>query len=148
MQVDALNQRRKLPPKKPFSNNPPTKKQQRLPPHPTAASSSSQKKSFAPAVKKGFKCFLCDKPGHFARDCQGINNLSVQRLRQIGTAMEAMEQSGEVRYEDLDEEEEAEEDLQNYDEESEVDQDVNLISFEEQPAPSEEHYYQPDGQGF
>ena len=145
MDVDAIKHkgknipgRRPFPsrsaPAKPAQSRPPQKTRGRLPPHPTAGQPrASSSNSSAP--KKTYNCFLCDKPGHFARECTAkLNQLDFEHIQQMSFAMEDLceLQSQEGDNHEEDEEDPLEEDPLN----EEYDQSSDLISFEELPTPS------------
>jgi hypothetical protein len=146
MDVDAMKHGKGKGPQKKGQAKPkplPKKTSNRLAPHPNAASSS--KPSFPSSTSKPRKgnCFLCGKPGHFARDCRtSKEQVDMEYIREMFHAMEVAtgEQDQEEDTDDVLEEEE-EESVQP----EEEDQD-DLISFEEM-AQSED-FEDAFGQGF
>ena len=123
-------------PVKPAQSRPPQKTRGRLPPHPTAGQPrASSSNSSLP--KKTYNCFLCDRPGHFARDCTAkLNQLDFEHIQQMSITMEDFceLQSQEGDNQEEDEEDPLEEDPLSPNEE--YDQSSDLISFEELPTPS------------
>ncbi|KAF9642418.1 hypothetical protein BDM02DRAFT_3193309 [Thelephora ganbajun] len=134
MDVDAVKHVKP----KPVTTKPLRKKeeephrQNRLPPHP---SSSRQKplpqKPREPYRKRPLYCFICDQPGHFAKECKAkINEIKITHIQQLGLALEESMYSGSQE-EDYDEEEQELEKWMGIEEEEDGDYDhqEDLITF-------------------
>jgi hypothetical protein len=155
MDVDAINHRKgkpqQKPQPKPKSKFPiPKKTNTRLPPHPTAQPSSSRPRTSTQTTRnpRSYNCFICDQPGHYARDCKtSIAQIDHEHIRQLGLAMEATMdlQSQEGDYQE--EEEMLEEELM-YAPFEDADQAGDLISFEDPSNPHDENEDNTHGQGF
>ena len=131
MQVDAINMKKgKRPMKK--SSKPSRKdssKSSRLPPHPT--SKKPVDKPRASGSKTDFKCFACDKPGHYSRNCTTRKKeIPIEYIRQMGMLLETIEDSKNQNESDSEEDEH----IYNPDSGSEEEEEEDLIKLESEES--------------
>ena len=101
MEIDALGQKKKPmgKAKAPAKPAPVKKPAQRLAPHPFGGPLKTPSSSKAPPKptpstsrsQKTFYCYLCNKPGHFARNCKNdIRGLSPTHINNMQTALDVL----------------------------------------------------------
>ena len=158
MDVDAISHRKgKQPMKSKQFSKPktPSNPARRLPPHPNASSSSKpppNTSSNPQKSKRPFYCFLCNKEGHYARDCRTrIDQIDETHFKQILCAMDEyqelrwQEEDGADQFGDAAFEEYAH---GHAEEEENEENEENLITFDQEPTDSENGDDSTQRQGF